>query len=83
MMGFNEKVNAKVDETLKKCFIETVKEVCGTNPANKKIADIQVGKPVYHNGLQFVISRKNGITTLSDGTKYDFLTSIKKYLLTI
>ena len=81
-MTFNERVSEKVNESLKKCFVSTIKEVCGTEPTKRKISDIQVGKPVFHNGLQFVVSRKNGITKLSDGTTYSFLTSIKEYLLT-
>ena len=81
-MTFNERVSEKVNEDLKRCFVSTIKDVCGTEPTNKKIIEIQIGKPVFHNGLQFVVSRKNGITTLSDGTKYDFLTGIKECLLT-
>lgn len=82
-MTFGEKIEKATNETLKKCFIETAREVCGVEPTKKKISDIQIGKPVFHNGLTFIVSRKNGITILSDGTEIDFLTSVKEYLLTI
>ena len=76
-------VNAETKSTLFDAFKFAVKSVYRHDTIERKIADIKVGSPVFHNGLKFVKSKSNGKVVLTDGTTYDFITAIKTKLFTI
>ena len=77
------KVNAEVTKTLFNAFLNAVKVTYGKNVTEKKIAEIKIGSPVFHNGLNIIVEKHNGIIKLSDGTTYDFIIATKEKLFTI
>ena len=76
-------VEVTVNNTLFNAFSFAVKSTYRRMPVKRKIADIKVGTPVFHDGLTFVKAKKNGTVILADGTIYDFMTSVKTGIYTI
>ena len=83
MENIETKVNAEVAKSLFTAFSKAVKSTYHKEICKKKIAEIKVGAPVFHDGLNIVIEKRKGVIKLSDGTTYDFITATKEKLFTI
>lgn len=81
MFGIDIKI--EVNKSLFRAFKYAVEKTYKRNVTEKKIAEIAIGAPVFHDGLNIVIEKRNGKIKLSDGTEYDFITATKEKLFTI